>query len=113
MGGKKKGNDKTHEVLIIEIESPTVERFTVKTVVQKFLALLLLNVSINVCACTRVHLCVCVCDEQYIPLSQLPGLFSFLSYGLSVLNLIFPLTHWLPFHVRRELNISGLYILKR
>lgn len=57
-GEKKKGNDKTHEVLIIEIESPTVERFTVKTVVQKFLALLLLNVSMCMHTCTFVCMCL-------------------------------------------------------
>lgn len=63
--GGKKGNDKTHEALTIGIELPTMERFSVKTIVQKLLALLFLSASINVCVCTHVHLCVCVCDEQY------------------------------------------------
>lgn len=84
---------KTHDVSAIDTELPTVERVPALPLIQKLLpvfhliSLLFLQV-LNII--------------NVIPLSYFPARFSFLSYELSVLNLIYPLTNWLPFHVRSE-----------
>lgn len=91
--GIERRSYKTHDVIAIDTELPIVERVPTLPFIQKLLPVFHLISLLFLQGLNIINI---------IPLPYFPAEFSFLSYELSVLNLIYPLTNWLPFHVRSE-----------